>query len=620
MQFKSLVYLAAVAAAAPNLHRPGSPESIKNLKDKIKNVVIMVMENRSFDNLMGGQTLAGLENPIQTGPYCNPLNISNPGTGTGCTEALDFDSIINDPDHSISGNNLEFYGSFTPDNAAIKAGTLQPDMSGFLTEQIRLYGKKADEQVLQTQVINYYTETQVPVITALTQNFVVFNHWHSDVPGPTNPNRVALCSGTSAGKGKNNFQYNTMTQRSIFQEVTELGLEWKDYLVDTSIQDARWFTWTYESNNTDRIVFMDEFYEDARQGTLPHLAYINPSCCGVGTNSMHPTGRVSDGEQLIKDVYEALRGSPQWHETLWIVTFDETGGFHDHVPPPRVARPDNATHSETTPTGADYTFAFDRLGGRMPTWLVSPWAAPAVEQKGVDACGRTVSYHATSILRTLGYLWGFAPYNPRVKGAPSFDHLIGTELRTDVPDKFPTVSHFPPQQDLQTVVQSRAREWHFHIYFLLQSPTEKAAALALRDAVLRLRRDGKYNDRVFFFFENLPLTTQRRFCCGSAAPSQRVSHRTASCWIIRDVLIHPLTTLQRRDHEFRNGWLGKPWPIYLGGLPIESAEVPLQYPELRLGWSTAPEDELSLDERRKKGAELEALLAGDPEAAPAPAN
>lgn len=253
---------------------------------------------------------------------------------------------------------------------------------------------------------------------------------------------MALCSGTSAGKGKNNFGYNTMEQKSIFQQVTELGMEWKDYLVDTSIQDARWFKWTYESNNTHRVVFMDSFYEDAKNGNLPHLSYINPSCCGDGTNSMHPTGRVSDGEQLIKDVYEALRAGPQWNETLWVITFDETGGFHDHVQPPRASRPDDKTHTETTPSGADYTFAFDRLGGRMPTWIVSPWAKAVVEQRGLNSCGKTVSYHATSILRTLGYLWDFAPYNPRVKNAPSFDHLIGTHFRTDTPMTFPKVEHF----------------------------------------------------------------------------------------------------------------------------------------------------------------------------------
>lgn len=114
----------------------------------------MVTENRSFDNLLGGQTLTGLGNPIQTGPYCNPLNVSRPDSGTGCIAALDFDSIIDDPDHSVSGNNLEFYGSFTPDNEAIRAFTLQPNMDDSLTEQIRLYGAKEDERIL----INYYTE------------------------------------------------------------------------------------------------------------------------------------------------------------------------------------------------------------------------------------------------------------------------------------------------------------------------------------------------------------------------------------------------------------------------------------------------------------------------------
>lgn len=87
---------------------------------------------------------------------------------------------------------------------------------------------------------------------------------------------------------------------------------------------------------------------------------------------------------------------------------------------------------------------------------------------------------------------------------------------------------------------------------------------------------------------------------------------------ILSILIHPLTAQQRRDHESRNGWLGTPWPIYLDGLPRESEEVPLQYPELQLGWSTSLEEEISLEERRRRGARVEELLAKDPEAAPAP--
>lgn len=83
------------------------------------------------------------------------------------------------------------------------------------------------------------------------------------------------------------------------------------------------------------------------------------------------------------------------------------------------------------------------------------------------------------------------------------------------------------------------------------------------------------------------------------------------------ILVHPLTNNQRRDHETRNAWIGNPWPLFLDSLPRDG-EIPLQYPELGLGWSTSPEQEVSLEERRKRGAEVEALLAGDPEAAPAP--
>lgn len=78
-----------------------------------------------------------------------------------------------------------------------------------------------------------------------------------------------------------------------------------------------------------------------------------------------------------------------------------------------------------------------------------------------------------------------------------------------------------------------------------------------------------------------------------------------------------MTSDERRDHELRNGWMGTPWNIYLDILPSEG-DIPLQYPQLGLGWSTSPEQEISLDERRKRGAEVEALLAEDPEAAPAP--
>ncbi|GIJ83273.1 hypothetical protein Asppvi_002092 [Aspergillus pseudoviridinutans] len=442
-----LAFAAATSAFPAQPTRTRSQQSIQNLKSNIKNVVILVMENRSLDNLLGGQTLQGLENPVNTGPYCNPYDLNDSSQGVYCAAAKDFDSIYNDPDHAIYGNNIEFYGTFNPDNTLIANGTLVAQNQGFVHEQVRKYGAKVKKASLAAQVMNYYTEQQVPVLTSLVQNYLTFNHWHSDIPGNTDPNRLALVSGTSYGHGLNDaaFDNHEFPQRSIFQQLTETGHSWINYVdpAGGTGPDAGYFDWTYSTNNQDKIQPLANFYTDATAGTLPELAYINPSCCGAGTTSMHPSGLVSDGEAFIKEVYDALRAGPQWEQTLFILTFDESGGFHDHVPAPLAPRPDNLTFTLSTPSGVDYTFPFDRLGGRIPTLLISPWVAKAqVEQKGTNAQGQTVSYSAASILRTLGYLWDFEPFTPRVEYAASFEHLIGSTARTDTPTALPSAVAF----------------------------------------------------------------------------------------------------------------------------------------------------------------------------------
>lgn len=223
--------------------------------------------------------------------------------------------------------------------------------------------------------------------------------------------------------------------------------------------DAWFFDWVFTSGNEDLATPLDNFYSDIKAGTLPDFSFIEPSCCGVGTTSMHPTGLVSDGETLIKNVYDALRASPTWNETLLLLTFDETGGFHDHVPPPLAPRPDDLTYSETAPNGEKYEFSFNRLGGRVPTILISPWVAKGVvEQQGTNSDGETVSYSASSMLRTLGYLWDFDPFTPRVEGAASFDHLIQDEQRTDTPTSLPQPKAFGPMTRVKAQQQMNKRK------------------------------------------------------------------------------------------------------------------------------------------------------------------
>lgn len=176
-----LLTFAAVATAAPAGN--GVNPSIANLKANIKNVVILVMENRSLDNLLGGQKLNGLDNPFHNGPFCNPFNLTDPSAGETCTAPGGVDSVKNDPGHSVTSNNFQFYGDFTPDNEAIDSGKLVAHNKGFAHEQMRMYGDKADKEFLAKQIMGYYTEEKVPVLTSLVQNYLTFNHWHADFPG-----------------------------------------------------------------------------------------------------------------------------------------------------------------------------------------------------------------------------------------------------------------------------------------------------------------------------------------------------------------------------------------------------------------------------------------------------
>ncbi|KAJ5899882.1 hypothetical protein N7495_004626 [Penicillium taxi] len=439
------------AAVARNSNEPwgyksGSTESIANLKEKIENVVWIVLENRAFDNMLGGVKKTGLDNVVNNGPFYNPQLVNSTKSQKWYNQYKDFDSVTHDPDHSVTGNNFQFYGTYTPDNEKIASGNLKPSLHGFVERQMSSYpaisAKRATEEVM-----GYYSEDEVPTLVDLVDEFTTFNYWHSCVPGPTNPNRLCGLAGTPYGHGKNDedFDVSAITAKGIFEVANEKGISWKNYDGTNGdfLPDSLFFNWTAE-NAKSNVKPLENFYQDAYLGLLPQLSYINPSCCGVDTNSMHPSGNVSFGQVLLKQVYDAVRTGPQWEKTLLLITYDETGGFFDHVAPPLAVRPDNKTYTETAPNGANYTLNFDRLGGRMATWLVSPYAPKGhIENYGTDAVtGEQSSYSSTSVLKTLGYLWDLEDLTPRVKHSPAFDHLIGPKVRKS-PTTLANPSVFP---------------------------------------------------------------------------------------------------------------------------------------------------------------------------------
>lgn len=134
------------------------------------------------------------------------------------------------------------------------------------------------------------------------------------------------------------------------------------------------------------------------------------------------------GESFIKGIYEAVRNSPQWNDTLFILTFDEHGGFGDHVPPPVGVPPgDSLTYTEKAADGESITFAFNRLGPRVPTLVISPWVGKGVvEKQGKNKGGE---YTHTSILGFVSELWGLEKLTPRVEWSATFEHLLLDERR-----------------------------------------------------------------------------------------------------------------------------------------------------------------------------------------------
>lgn len=309
---------------------------------------------------------------------------------------------------------------------------------------------------------------KVPIITTLAKNFALFDRFFCSHPGPTYPNRQFVHSGTAHGQTNDEVPRAGFPQKTIFRQVEEAGLEWKMYYEDSMawaifLQDLR------RDKAKPQIQDMDRFYEDAAAGSLPAYSFIEPristrresSRRSYGmANHQHPVASVREGERLMKDVYEAVRNGPQWNSTLLIITYDEHGGFFDHVPPPHegVPNPDGIA--------TKYGFNYTRLGIRVPTIVISPWIEkgtlvhePPKSQKPFP----TSQWELSSIPSTVAKLLDLPghPLTARTEWAATFEHLLTRSVpRADCPQSLP---HIPPpsskerERQLKLPVDEHAR-------------------------------------------------------------------------------------------------------------------------------------------------------------------
>ncbi|OWM65502.1 hypothetical protein CDL15_Pgr009092 [Punica granatum] len=410
-----------------------SSSSSQQQQQPIKTIVVLVLENRSFDHMLGWMKKT-IDPNIDgvTGDECNPIstnNTSNPLPKTICfTDDADF--VDPDPAHSFEAVAQQVFGS---------SSSSMPSMSGFVEQALSV------SQNLSQTVMKGFRPDAVPVYAALVREFAVFDRWFSSIPGPTQPNRLFVYSATSHGSTSHVVRQLALgyPQKTIFDSLRENGrLDFGIYY--QSIPSTLFY------RNLRKLKYVPNFHQydlkferDARNGHLPNLTVIEPryfDLVGLPANDDHPSHDVANGQKLVKEVYEALRASPQWNQTLLIITYDEHGGFYDHVKTPfrDVPNPDGNTGP------APYFFKFDRLGVRVPTIMVSPWIKKGTVISNPVGPTPNSEFEHSSIPATIKKMFNITSnfLTHRDAWAGTFEQVVGelTSPRTDCPETLPEVT------------------------------------------------------------------------------------------------------------------------------------------------------------------------------------
>lgn len=459
-----------------------------NPSDNIKYVFVVMLENHSFDVMLGLSGLPGVTSPAGNR---NVFKGETPYRVQGQAPT----TLTTDPGHELedtlqqltnkqqSGNTPPYKWSSPLGPYSVPLGPYPKrdfpadfkNETGFVNNYV--YNNDEDNpnppgQDHYGDTLKCFTPDQLPVLNKLASEFAYCTNWFSSIPGPTWPNRFFLhfassggmdCSPTQAqidGWAEPGQGFDT-PRGSIFKALTNKGLNYRVY------NDCWADFWTrgYSScfsNDPDAAngmdgggwvpqvaalqdIAVDSWYE--LQYYFPgHLAandynvqyvFIEPHYGNIAANtykggsSQHPMDDIYGGEALVKFVYETIRAQEDvWQNSLLIVTYDEHGGFYDSVAPPTAVPPDDGSPGYGQPnTLNQFGFQFDQAGVRVPAVIVSPWIAKGV----VD----NTTYDHTSVLKTLETLFGLNALTARDRAATDVLGLVTNNFRSDCPTQLP---------------------------------------------------------------------------------------------------------------------------------------------------------------------------------------
>ncbi|XP_010273152.1 PREDICTED: non-specific phospholipase C4-like [Nelumbo nucifera] len=396
----------------------------------IKTVVLLVQENRSLDHILGWMKILNPEiNGVSSGDeFYNSLSTTDPNS-----KKVYFgdqsEYVDPDPGHSFQDIYEQVFGIPWGQSSSREQAV---KMNGFAQNA------ENTQKGMSDTVINGFRPEAVPVYRELVSQFAVCDHWFASVPSSTQPNRLFVHSATSHGLISNDTKrlIEGSPQKTIFESLDEAGFSFGIYY--------QYPPSTLFYRNLRKLKYIKNFHQfdmnfksHCKEGKLPNYVVVEQRYFDLKLlpgNDDHPSHDVSEGQKFVKEVYEALRASPQWNEILFIITYDEHGGFYDHVPTPTgVPSPDDIA------SPGPFYFKFDRLGVRVPAIFISPWIERGTVLHRPSGPYPSSEFEHSSIPATVKKIFNLKEFlTKRDAWAGTFETVLTRESpRTDCPVTLP---------------------------------------------------------------------------------------------------------------------------------------------------------------------------------------
>jgi len=410
--------------------------------ENIEHLVVVMFENRSFDNLLGwlydNQTNPPKFNiPPQSPPtfdgliantYYNVIAPSSPDKVFASRPGTPWPSCPNpnqiptpDPNEEFDNVTFQIFGTSTPQPADAA------NMSGFLQD----YSTTDAGVASAGQIMQSFGPDEANVINDIARSFAVCDRWFASVPSQTWPNRGFVHTGSSDGH-VNNDLYEWYDIPTIFNVLQDAGISWAIYHDSTLIPSLTYWQLPQLGGFRNNVYAYADFKKlcgapsDAAPGDkLPAYSFVEPrfmpEFLGIEQpNDYHPPHNICRGEQFLADLYGAVQSSPYRDKIMLVILFDEHGGCYDHVPPPT-----GAAAPQPYPVSRDGKFKFDRFGVRIPAIVVSSYVEPGTVFR---ASPGEAPYDHTSVLATLRDWLKLDPAkflpSPRIAAAPTLDRVL----------------------------------------------------------------------------------------------------------------------------------------------------------------------------------------------------